>query len=172
MRDEPPPVRVIRVYDSGDWSYERRSPDIPILGVFLLVLGVILLLDQVAPGAMDLGIGAVGVAVGVAFLVNWFRGGWGLYPGILFTAVSLPGLLEALGAIPVRDGYGTFLLGVGLLLVAAARLRDERGLGWQGFLGVIFTLFGGVAASGYPNAGNLVWAALLIAIGVWVLVRR
>lgn len=175
MSDERPggprPIQVIRVYDSGDWSYEHR-PSVPILGIFLLALGVILLVDQLAPGTTDLLFAATGVAIGGAFLWSWARGGWGLYPGILLEALSLPSLLVTLGLLPDRHGYGTFLLGAGLLAVAAFRLRDGRGIGWQGFLGLILALFGGVAIAGYPGAGDVVWATVLIATGAYVLFRR
>jgi hypothetical protein len=172
MNDEPPTVRVIRVYDSGEWSYEHRRPNVPVLGIFLLALGGLLLVDQIAPGALDLAVAGAGTAIGALFLVSWFRGGWGLYPGILLVALSLPGLLEQAGLLAPRDGYSTLLLGVGLLAVAIARVRDRRGFGWQGFFGVILALFGGASVAGYPEVGGLVWAALLIAIGAVVLLRR
>jgi hypothetical protein len=172
MNDEPPTVRVIRVYDSGEWSYEHRRPNVPVLGIFLLALGGLLLIDQVVPGALDLAVAGAGAAIGALFLVSWFRGGWGLYPGILLVALSLPGLLEQAGLVAPRDGYSTLLLGVGLLAVAIARVRDRRGFGWQGFFGVIFALFGGASVAGYQEVGGLVWAALLIAIGAIVLLRR
>ena len=172
MPDDRRPIQVIRVYESGEWSYERRRPNVPILGVFLLALGALLLLDQLAPRALDLGFSAVGVALGVVFLISWARGGWGLYPGLLLLALSLPGLLVALGFLPPRDGYGTLVLGVGLLLVATARVRDRRGIGWQGVVGAILVAFGAAGVLGYPQVGGLVWAAILIAVGVAVLFRR
>ena len=172
MPHERPTVQVIRVYESGDWSYEHRRPNVPILGVFLLALGALHLVDRLAPGAFDLAFSGVGVAIGVLFLASWFRGGWGLYPGILLVALSLPGLLIGLGVLPERSGYSTLLLGVGLLAVAVARVSDRRGFGWQGFLGVIFALFGGAGVLGYAEAGGLVWAAILIAIGAAILFRR
>ena len=172
MTDDRPTVRVIRVYESGEWSYEHRHPNVPLLGVFLVALGALLLLDQLAPGTADLVVAALGVALGVAFLASWFRGGWGLYPGILLVALSLPGLLIGLGVLPERGGYSTLLLGFGLLAVAAARLRDRRGFGWQGFLGVILAIFGGAAVAGYPEVGGLVWAAILLSLGLVILLRR
>jgi len=172
MSEDRPPIRVIRVYESGEWSYERRGPNIPVLGIFLLALGGLLLIDQVAPGAMDLAVSGAGTAIGALFLVSWFRGGWGLYPGILLVALSLPGLLIGLGLLPERDGYSTLLLGIGLLGVSIARIRDHRGVGWQGFLGVILALFGGASVAGYPEVGGLVWAALIITLGVGILARR
>jgi len=172
MSEDRPPIRVIRVYESGEWSYERRGPNIPVLGIFLLALGGLLLIDQVAPGAMDLAVSGAGTAIGALFLASWFRGGWGLYPGILLVALSLPGLLIGLGLLPERDGYSTLLLGIGLLGVSIARIRDHRGVGWQGFLGVILALFGGASVAGYPEVGGLVWAALIITLGVGILARR
>jgi hypothetical protein len=172
VNDERPPIRVIRVYESGEWSYERRGPNVPVLGIFLLALGGLLLVDQIAPGVLDLAVAGAGTAIGALFLVSWFRGGWGLYPGILLLALSLPGLLIGLGILPERDGYSTLLLGVGLLAVAVRRVRDRRGVGWQGFVGVILALFGGASVAGYPEVGGLVWAALIITLGVGILSRR
>lgn len=172
MSDERPPIRVIQVYDSGEWSYEHRRPNVPVLGIFLLALGGLLLVDQIAPGALDLAVPGVGTAIGALFLASWVRGGWGLYPGILLVALSVPGLLEQAGLLVPREGYSTLMLGVGLLAVAIARVRDRRGFGWQGFFGVILALFGGASVAGYPEVGGLVWAALLIAIGAAILFRR
>jgi hypothetical protein len=172
MNEDPPPTRVIRVYDSGEWSYERRSPNVPVLGIFLLALGGLLLVDQIAPGALDLAVAGAGTAIGALFLISWSRGGWGLYPGLLLVSLSLPGLLIGLGLLPERDGYSTLLMGIGLLGVAGARVRDHRGVGWQGFLGVILALFGGASVAGYPEVGGLVWAALIITLGVTILSRR
>ena len=172
MSNDRPTVRVIRVYESGEWSYEHRRPNVPLVGVFLVALGGLLLLDQLAPGTADLVVAALGVALAAAFLASWFRGGWGLYPGIVLGSLSLPGLLIGLGILPDRAGYSTLLLGLGLLAVAAARLRDRRGLGWQGFLGVILAIFGGAAVAGYPEVGGLVWAAILLALGLVILLRR
>ena len=159
-------------YTTRTWSYERRVPGIPILGVALLALGVILLINQLFPGAVSLAFSAAGTLIGVLFLAWWARGGWGLYPGILFTALSLPGLLIGLGLLPQRDGYSTLLLGLGLLAVAAIRVRDHRGFGWQGFLGVILALVGGAAIAGNIGVGALVWAGILIAAGAAIILRR
>jgi hypothetical protein len=169
---EPPREgRVIRVYDSGEWSYERRRPSIPLLGIFLVALGSLLLIEQVAPGAATLGFGGIVLALGIALLISWSRGGWGLYPGILLVALSLPGVLIELGVLPQRDGWSTLLLGIGLLGVAAMRLRDRRGLGWQGLLGSILVVFG-LASLVAWSGGDLLLPALLIGFGVLVIVGR
>lgn len=164
--------RVIRAYRTGEWSYERRGPSVPLLGIFLVALGAILVVEQVAPGAVTLGFGGVVLALGIALLVSWARGGWGLYPGILLVAISLPGLLIELDVLPDRDGYSTLLLGVGLLLVAIARLRDSRGVGWQGIVGGVLVVFGAAAVLVPTGVGSLLVPALLIGFGLLVILRR
>ncbi len=165
-------VSVIRVYDSGEWSYESHRPSVPLLGVFLVALGALLFVEQVAPGSVELGFGGLVLALGLAFLVSWWRGGWGLYPGILLVALSLPGVLINLDALPDRNGYSTFLLGAGLLAVTAARLRDHRGLGWQGVVGLVLLASGAASILALHDIGNLVLPALLIAFGAIVILRR
>ncbi len=169
--DGPVEGRVIRVYDSGEWSYERRRPSIPLLGIFLVALGALLLIEQVAPGAATLGFGGIVLALGIALLISWARGGWGLYPGILLVALSLPGVLIELDVLPSRDGYSTLLLGAGLLAVAGMRLHDHRGLGWQGLVGAILVLFGLASILAW-SGGSLLLPALLIAFGLVVIIGR
>lgn len=155
-----------------EWTYERRRPGVPILGILLLALGGILLVNQLAPGTVNLAFSAAGLAFGLGFLYSWFRGGWGFYPGILFVALSFPGLLIGLGALPQRDGYSTMLLGAGLLAVALLRLRDRRGFGWQGLLGLVLAFIGGAAIAGDIGVGAFIWAAVLIGAGIAIIFRR
>jgi hypothetical protein len=175
MSDEAKRGDVIGVVGSDryrEWTYERRRPGVPVLGILLLTLGGILLVNQLAPGAVNLVFSIAGLAIGLGFLYAWFRGGWGLYPGILFVALSLPGLLIGLGALPQRDGYSTLLLGAGLLAVALVRLRDRRGFGWQGLLGLVLALVGGAAIAGDIGVGAFIWAAVLIGAGIAIIFRR
>lgn len=162
---------VIRVYESGDWSYEHR-PSVPILGVFLVALGGLLLVDQIAPGSITLTFDGLVLALGLVFLISWWRGGWGLYPGILLVALSLPGVLIELRLIPDRDGYSTLLLGVALLAVAVARVRGHRGIGWQGLIGTILLVLGGASVFAVGGVGGLVFPALLIVFGALIILRR
>ncbi len=171
--DEAPAPRSPGVwsFETRSWSYEAR-PNVPVLGIFLLALGAILLLDAIAPGSVGLLVAGAGLALGAAFLFWRARGGWGLYPGLILVALSLPNLLVGLGLVPDRDGYSTFLLGAGLLLVAAVRVRDRRGVGWQAWLGAILAGVGAVEIAGYAATGDAVWAIALIVIGAWVLLAR
>lgn len=158
-------------YDSRAWSYEAR-PDFPVLGVFVVALGAILLLDALAPGSVGLLVAAAGVALGAGFLYWRARGGFGLYPGLLLIAFSLPNLLVGLGLVPDRNGYSTFLLGAGLLAVAAIRLHDRRGVGWQTWLGGILAVVGAIQIAGVAPASDAVWAIALIAVGAYVVFLR
>lgn len=156
-------------YDSGSFRFERRTwtwgdedvrRGLPWIGAFLVAFGVILLLGTAYPSAHILG-SALTTAFGVALLVSWATGrGWGLYPGLLITAYSLPGLLVDLGVLPAGSGYGTFLFGVGLLGVAVMRWTARRTWGWQLVVGGILALAGGSEIGsrlwpGFPGLGEL-----------------
>ncbi len=127
------------------WGDEDVRRGLPWIGVFLVVFGAILLLGQAVPDAHVLG-SALTTALGVALLVSWATGrGWGLYPGLLITAYSLPGLLVDLGVLPGRRGLrdvpvrgrpargrGHALEGATYLGLAAGRRRDPGRGRWLG----------------------------------------
>lgn len=191
--DERPPVLHGEIeepgarsrYDGSSFRFETRSwtwddedirRGLPWMGVFLVVFGGILLLGIAFPSAHLLG-SALTTAIGVALLASWATGrGWGLYPGLLITAYSLPGLLIDLGLIPAGGGYGTFLFGVGLLGVAAMRWNARRTWGWQLVVGGILALAGGSEIAsrlwpGFPGFGDLLGPLVLILIGLVILSR-
>jgi hypothetical protein len=165
-------------FDTRSWTWDdedlRRG--LPWMGVFLVVFGGILLLGTAFPSAHILG-SALTTALGVALLASWATGrGWGLYPGLLITAYSLPSLLVDLGLIPAGGGYGTFLFGVGLLGVAVMRWSARRTWGWQLIVGGILALAGGSEIAsrlwpGFPGLGDLLGPLVLILIGVVILSR-
>jgi hypothetical protein len=172
-------------YDSGSFRFERRTwtwgdedvrRGLPWIGAFLVAFGVILLLGMAYPSAHILG-SALTTAFGFALLVSWATGrGWGLYPGLLITAYSLPGLLVDLGVLPAGSGYGTFLFGVGLLGVAVMRWTARRTWGWQLVVGGILALAGGSEIGsrlwpGFPGLGELLGPLVLILIGAVILSR-
>src|SRR3954468_5199779 len=101
---------------SAPWDWNRvvdDRPRLPWFGVFLVLFGGLLLLEQVLPGTRAIGSGLV-VAVGVALLVAWVvsRRAWQLYAGAILTAVSLPSLLQDLNVISDGRGWGTLFLGL------------------------------------------------------------
>ena len=191
MTDERPPVLRGEVREPstdrgpGAFRFEARTwawgdedvrRGLPWFGVFLVAFGGILLLGQAYPRAHILG-SALTTALGVALLVSWATGRrWELYPGLLITAYSLPGLLVDLAIVPAGSGYGTFLFGVGLLGVAARRYAARRTWGWQLVIGAILALAGGSEIGtrlwpGFPGLGDLLGPLTLVLLGLVILSR-
>jgi hypothetical protein len=159
---------AVRVY-SWDWNPgEGRRTGLPWIGIFLLVFGGLLLIEQLVPGAQSLGSLAV-LAVGIAFLVKWAmdRGTGSLYAGAIITALAAPGVLKAVGV--EANGLGTFCLGVAFLAIAGVRFASGGGWGWQLWFGGLLALVGGVSMS-TPGAGSLVVPAALVVLGALLVV--
>ena len=96
-RDPGAPADM-RVY-TWEWGPDQaRRPGLPWIGIFLLVFGALLLLQQLFPGAEALGSVLV-LAIGIAFLVKWAidRGTGSLYAGAIITALAAPGVINAAG---------------------------------------------------------------------------
>jgi len=158
-----------RVYH-WEWGPDgTRRPGLPWIGIFLLVFGGLLLVQQVYPEFESLGSVLV-LAIGIAFLIKWAidRGTGSLYAGAVITALAVPGLLNAAGI--QAEGLTTFSLGVAFLLIAAVRAATGGGWGWQLWFGGLLALIGGVSISS-PAAGGLVVPILLVALGAALLVR-
>lgn len=110
----------IRAY-RWEWGPDdARRPGLPWIGIFLLVFGGLLLIQQLFPQAKALG-SVVVLAVGLAFLVKWAidRGTGSLYAGAIITALAVPGLLNAAGI--EANGLSTFSFGIAFLFIAAVR---------------------------------------------------
>jgi hypothetical protein len=159
------------------WSRSDRRPGLPWIGLVLVLFGGLLLLGELLPGFHVAG-PALGVAVGLAFLIAWVtnRGRWGLYPGIFVLAISGPGFLIDLGVLRDAPGWTVLFLGLGLLLVAIARWAGHGGVGWQALLGGLLALSGGadIASALVPGAPGLdvvVFPLLLLSLGLLILVR-
>jgi hypothetical protein len=159
---------AVRVY-SWDWNpAEGRRTGPPWIGIFLLVFGGLLLIEQLVPGARSLGSLAV-LAVGIAFLAKWAmdRGTGSLYAGAIITALAAPGVLNAIGV--KANGLGTFCLGLAFLAIAGVRFASGGGWGWQLWFGGLLALVGGVNMS-TPGAGSLVVPAVLVVLGALLVV--
>jgi hypothetical protein len=148
---------------------DARRPGLPWIGIFLLVFGGLLLLQQLLPEARAAG-SLVVLAVGLAFLIKWAidRGTGSLYAGAIITALAAPGVLNAAGID--LDGLGTFCFGVAFLFIALVRGVTGGGWGWQLWFGGLLALLGGVSMTS-PMAGGLIAPAALIALGVVLLLR-
>jgi hypothetical protein len=161
------PVDGVKVY-AWEWGpNEARRPGLPWIGIFLLVFGGLLLIQQLFPQAEGLG-SVVVLAVGLAFLIKWAidRGTGSLYAGAIITALAAPGVLNAAG-IDV-DGLGTFSFGVAFLFIAAVRAASGGGWGWQAIFGGLLALLGVVNMTS-PDVGGLLVPIVLLALGALLL---
>ena len=155
---------AVRVY-SWEWGPDQaRRPGLPWIGIFLLVFGGLLVVQQLYPGAEAVG-SVVVLAVGLAFLIKWAvdRGTGSLYAGAIITALAAPGVINAAG-VDV-DGLGTFCFGVAFLFIAAVRAASGGGWGWQAIFGGMLALLGGVNMV-QPEIGGLLVPLVLLGMGV------
>jgi hypothetical protein len=160
---------AVRVYH-WEWGPDgARRPGLPWIGIFLLVFGALLLLQQAFPQFRGVG-SVVVLAVGVAFLIKWAidRGTGSLYAGAIITALAVPGLLDAAGV--EADGLSTFSFGIAFLFIAAVRAASGGGWGWQLWFGGLLTLVGAVNIAG-ASFGGYVLPLLLVALGVLLIMR-
>jgi hypothetical protein len=166
----PPEAGEVRSY-GWQWGRDQdRQPELPWIGIFLVVLGGLLLLDRALPEYVALG-NVVVLAAGLAFLLLWTvrRGTFPLYAGAFLTAASIPGLLEGLG-IFVGEGVGTLCYGIAFLFIAAVRMSRGGGIGWQALIGVLLAALG-ASQLALPDAASLVFPALLVVLGIILLTR-
>ena len=158
------------------WHSPNDRAGVPWIGIFLLVFGALLLVQQVAPELQAAG-SLVALAIGLAFIVSWLanRRTSALYVGAIITALSLPDVLRAAGVIDGGEGWGTFFLGIAFLGIAAIRAVERGGWGWQVVFGGLLVLTGGSTVAshvpGFPEIGRYAWPIVLIGLGV-VLVFR
>jgi len=166
----PPESGGVRSY-TWQWGRdEDRQPELPWIGIFLLVLGGLLLIEQVLPDYISLG-NVIVLAAGLAFLLLWLlrRGTFPLYAGAFLTAASIPGLLKGVGVV-VGDGFGTLCFGLAFLFIAAVRMSRGGGFGWQALIGALLAALG-ASQLALPNAASLVFPALLVVLGLILLTR-
>jgi hypothetical protein len=183
MTDSQPPVTRLGP-DSGGrspgdgkvhvhtWEWgtdDQHRPGLPWIGIFLLVFGGLLLLQQLFPQFQAVG-SVVVLAIGLAFLVKWAvdRGAASLYAGSIITALALPGLLNAAGI--EANGLTTFFLGVAFLFIAAVRVATGGGLGWQLWFGGLLAVIGGAQIANAPLGGYIL-PVILVALGLLLIVR-
>ena len=147
---------------------EARRPGLPWVAIFLVVFGVLLLIQQAYPEARGAGSAFV-LALGLAFLIKWAidRGTGSLYAGAIITALAAPGVLNAAGVD--IDGLGTFCFGIAFLFIGAVRAFSGGGIGWQVWFGGLLALLGGVNMLS-PDVGGLILPLLIIGIGAVLLI--
>lgn len=161
----------IRVYDWRWGPDEQRRPGLPWIGVFLVVFGGILLVEQMLPEYRRIGDTAL-LAAGLASLVVWAlrRGTIALYAGAFLTALALPGTVEGLQGRDLGPGWGTLFFGLAFLFIAAVRAWRGGGYGWQTLYGAVLVLIGGSQIA-KPDLAAVAWPILLVAVGAVLLLR-
>lgn len=168
----PPPDEPSGVsYYEWRWGPdEARRPGLPWIGIFLLVFGGLLLVQELFPEARALG-SLVFAAIGLAFLVKWAidRGTGSLYAGAIITALAAPGLIEE-ATNATYDGLGTLCLGLAFLFIAAIRAWSGGGVGWQAWFGGLLAIIG-IAEMVTLGIGDLVVPIVLVLLGVALVVR-
>jgi hypothetical protein len=160
----------VRVY-TWEWGPEEgRRPGLPWIGIFLLVFGGLLLVQQLFPQARALG-SLVFVAIGLAFLVKWAidRGTGSLYAGAIITALAAPGLIEEV-TNATYDGLGTLCLGLAFVGIAAVRAASHGGVGWQAWFGGLLAVIG-VAEMVTLGFGDLLVPIVLVLLGLVLVLR-
>lgn len=171
LRDTvPPEPGPVRRY-GWEWGREEdRQPQLPWIGIFLLIFGGLLLVDRAMPQLL-VASNLLVLAAGLAFLIVWLlrKGTFALYAGSFLTASAIPGLVRSLG-VAVGSGFGTFCFGLAFLFVALVRVTRGGGVGWQAIIGIILVALGG-AELALPNLASLILPILLVAVGVVLLTR-
>jgi hypothetical protein len=161
----------VRVYGWRWGPDEARRPGLPWIGIFLVIFGGILLIDQALPAYRRIG-DATLLAAGLASLLVWVlrRGTIALYAGAFLTALALPGTIEGLQGGDLGPGWGTLFFGLAFLFIAAVRAWRNGGVGWQAFYGTILVLIGGSQIA-KPDLAAVAWPILLVVAGAVLLVR-
>jgi hypothetical protein len=160
----PPDEGGGRIY-AWEWGPgQARRPSLPWIGIFLLVFGGLLLVQQLYPEARSFGSLLV-LAIGLAFLIRWAmsRGTGSLYAGAIITALAVPGALTSAGFD--QEGLGTFCFGIAFLFIAAVRVGSGGGIGWQAWFGGLLALLGGVNLV-TPGVGGLIVPLALVGLGL------
>jgi len=159
----------IRAYHWEWGPDDARRPGLPWIGIFLLVFGGLLLIQQVFPQFQALG-SVVVLAIGLAFLVKWAidRGTGSLYAGAIITALAVPGLLNSAGV--EANGLSTFSFGIAFLFIAVVRAASGGGIGWQLWFGGLLTLLGAVNITN-ASLGGLIVPIMLVALGAILVLR-
>jgi hypothetical protein len=170
-RIEPPDDR-----DSGvtyyEWRWgpdEARRPGLPWIGIFLVVFGGLLLVQQALPEYRGLG-NVVILAAGIASLIAWAirRGTVALYAGAFLTALAAPGTYEAATGTALGPGWGTLCFGLAFLFIAAVRAVRGGGWGWQLLWGGVLAGLGAVEIT-QPNVAGIALPLVIVAIGILLL---
>lgn len=170
---QPPPPEQGPVRSYGwEWGREEdRRPQLPWIGVFLVIFGLLLLVDRQVPQYLAAS-NLLVLAAGLASLIVWLlrRGTFALYAGAFLTASAIPGLLKSIN-YNAPDGLGTLCFGLALLFIALVRFQRGGGIGWQALLGAVLVALGGSQLA-LPDFASVLLPIALVIMGLILLTRR
>jgi hypothetical protein len=172
-REQPKAVRI------NSWGIEMGREGgrgaVPLLGVFLIVVGLLLAVGQLFKEA-QFGASAFFLALGVLFVVAGLRdrNDLALVIGLFIASLALAGLLSD-ARIVSGDGWGILFMGIGFLGVAPIRKSTGRGWRWAAAVGCLLVFWGGggvLSASLKLDVDRLVGPLLLVLLGAWILTHN
>jgi len=168
-------VRVDQWGFEGSWGGTRSRGGLPLLGIFLVALGLILVAGQLFPQA-QVGASAFFLVVGLLLILTGLRdhSNLALYVGVLIASLALSDLLSGIGLIH-GNGWGTLFLGIGIVGLAMIRSRTGQRWGAAVIIGTLIALWGGIGvATNYLslNLDRLVGPVLIVLLGVYIIRKR
>lgn len=155
------------------WSWARGGRPFPWLGVFVVLIGVALLIQQLQPAISlsSLLLVALGAAFGAAWILGRVRGAF--VPAAVLVSLAAARLAGELGYL-VGNGWTSLFLGIAFGLIwLVGRVQGVR-RDWALWVGVILGLIGLVQISGRIPALSdlaLLWPLVIIALGGALLLR-
>jgi len=167
----PPEQGGMRGY-TWEWGREEdRGPRLPWIGVFLVIYGVLLLVEKVADQYL-VPANLLVLAAGLTFIILWLlrRGTFSLYAGAFLTASAIPGLVEGID-YNAPTGLGTLCYGIAFLFIAGVRLQRGGGIGWQAILGGALALLG-ASQLALPTSADVILPVVLVILGLVLLTRQ
>jgi hypothetical protein len=178
MSNNDQPNKAVRIDAwgfEGSWGGTRRGGRVPLLGIFLIALGLFLAAGEFFREA-QIGASAFFLVVGVLLVLTGLRdrSDLALYVGVVIAALALSDLLSGLGLIH-GHGWGTFFLGVGVIGLALIRSRTGRSWGRAVIVGALLALWGGSqVATSYLSLDldRLVGPVLIVLLGLYIIRRR
>ncbi len=156
------------------WTWTNRHRGGWWMGILLMLLGIWLLIEQVAP---DLNFGTLFLlAVGLGFAAAWIVGGvkGATMPALLVIAYALAGLVVELH-VAQAGGWTPLFLGVALVVAWVVGIEQHVNRTWALWVGLVLGAYGLTEVSAqFPALPNvtLFWPLLLIVVGVLLLFRR
>ncbi len=157
----PPPGPGVRVVSWGISQAEAGRLGLWI-GLSLVAFGGYLVLASFLPGVAALG--SVALAIIGCALVGWHlagrAGAWAVHAGVVLGGFGIARVVAEIAGLP-SAGWGSLGAGLGLLLIAAARLTRGEGVRWQAWVGGALAVFGGwgvlgATIPGFPTFGDMI----------------